>query len=303
MDREQDKDAFLGQIFEDIFLILKEEPATIWHVIVISQGMNNLDILRKLIIRSIDQTSGIKYDYEQYIRMIFVLKVFARKSRAEQTNISVGEITQGALKLSYPRNLNDWIRHHYPGFGWRGMDDLAVHKSLITEKQPKGFLTYLFKRISDNDTIQVSGSLTGPGKDDSSTDSENDKPFRVEGLGDLQPRSPATILNNTVFDDSTEDEDEEESSMNGNNFKQKNTSTRYQGSRANATKVKLENQKSKKIDDISSQSILEDFEKDSIQKDPIVLLQDLRKTHPQLIPFLNKLKNQRRKSNSKKKKF
>ncbi|XP_015780992.1 titin homolog [Tetranychus urticae] len=162
----------------EIFLLLGDEERTcIWNVVVTSHIINEVDILKILAERFIEETKKDKFNNDEYIRMIWVLHVFFSQCKKAGIKDGVAKVLEIALRLKYPPGLCKWMCHHYPGFGWKGLSDESVHETLVSEKQPKSFFKAVYHAIAKDDTLKFQlEEITrngAQGEDSSSQSSES----------------------------------------------------------------------------------------------------------------------------------
>lgn len=155
IDEQPNKEVYFDKVLKEIFLLLGDDEKTnIWGVVVTSHTLNRIEILKLLARQCIDATKTNRYEHEQYIRMIWVLHVFFSQCKRAGLKTEADRVLETALKLKQPTGLCKWMCHHFPGFGWKGLTDINVHETLVSEKQPRSFFKQVYQFISKEDTLK-----------------------------------------------------------------------------------------------------------------------------------------------------
>lgn len=194
LESRPNQDEYISEFVDEVFIILKDDYATVWSVIAISQAFSNLKVLRVLIKKAFSVLKDKKYDYDQYIRMIFVLHTYCFRIKNSDSHGEKKEIIDEASRLSPPTGLSNYMCHHFAGFGWKGLSDKEVHEYLLTEKQPKGLSGAIYAQISSVDTVHLESPIeNGPEKDGDST-SDDSQSVHSEQLEPVIQRSTLRVV-------------------------------------------------------------------------------------------------------------
>lgn len=149
------KEAHFNYTISKVFFWLGDQERTwIWNAIVTSHILSNAEILRLLVKRFVEETKEDSFSHDEYIRMVYVLHVFFAQCKRDYLEDDAEKVLQLALLLKYPSRLCKWMCKHYFEFGWKGLSDESVHKTLISQKQSKYFFEEVYQAIHKDDALK-----------------------------------------------------------------------------------------------------------------------------------------------------
>lgn len=194
MEKESSQEKFIDEFVEETYNMLKDDFASIWAVIALSSVLSNFKVLHVLMKKAFSKLKKKNYDYDQYIRMIFVLHMFKYREKKSNSNENVNDIIEHASEIEAPAGLADYMSHHFPGYGWKGLDDKQVHSALLVDKQPKGLSAAIYNQISSVDTIRLKEPITNLSQKSDDSTSEDEQAVQSDQLDSVVQRSTLKVV-------------------------------------------------------------------------------------------------------------